>query len=218
MRKRDTKKEIRTYDLPLYSPTHLLLLKVAAVACLRIFSVVFDSCLVYNQSDTERHRKLRPCNRAQSCFCCLVVITSCKSISVCVTLGYFASCCPALAEKGGRMSSSTSAAERRTETRRVVGLLDKSIAGPVASLWASSLHRTPSFGRLSDSSSNPGQRTRFCTTKTGMVATGTADGLFVASIPAYSHRRAPGRGSIRPMVAAAVTHYYSKFIFCVVFE
>lgn len=59
----------------------------------------------------------------------------------------------------------SSTAEKRTEARRMVQVLDKSLPGPVTSLWVSTLHRTSSSsGMRSDVSG--AQQTRFCTTQT----------------------------------------------------
>lgn len=59
-------------------------------------------------------------------------------------------------------------ASERADARRVVGLFDKTMTGPVASLWVSSLN-THRPVRLSDGGTAQGgpQRTRFTITRTG---------------------------------------------------
>lgn len=55
----------------------------------------------------------------------------------------------------------------RADARRMIPLFDKSIAGPVASLWVSSLNTPSKKIRLSDGGSQAGQqRTRFMVTRT----------------------------------------------------
>jgi len=58
-------------------------------------------------------------------------------------------------------------ASERADARRVVGLFDKTMTGPVASLWVSSLN-THRPVRLSDGGTAQGgpQRTRFTITRT----------------------------------------------------
>jgi len=62
-------------------------------------------------------------------------------------------------------------ASERADARRVVGLFDKTMTGPVASLWVSSLN-THRPVRLSDGGTAQGgqQRTRFTITRTGELA------------------------------------------------
>lgn len=67
-------------------------------------------------------------------------------------------------------SATPSTQERRSEARRTISLLDRTLAGPVASVWANQLHRanSGSLRRVSDHAGDQAARSnvRFTLTKT----------------------------------------------------
>jgi hypothetical protein len=65
-------------------------------------------------------------------------------------------------------SATPSTQERRSEARRTIGLLDRTLAGPVASVWAQQLHRanSGSLRRVSDHATDQSSNVRFTLTKT----------------------------------------------------
>lgn len=72
--------------------------------------------------------------------------------------------------RGAMASATPSTQERRSEARRTISLLDRTLAGPVASVWANQLHRanSGSLRRVSDHAGDQAARSnvRFTLTKT----------------------------------------------------